>query len=51
MEEKKSGDWKREEQAMWRLECGKATAVEIEMWRSKSKEKKMKRGKMFLRVE
>ncbi len=33
---------------------GKARAVEIEIWRSKSKEqreKKMNRGKMFLRVE
>jgi len=25
---------------MWRLECGKARAVKIEMWRSKSKRKK-----------
>ena len=36
---------------MWRLECGKARAVTIEMWRSKSKRKREKGGKMFLRVE
>jgi len=36
---KKSGDWKREEQVMLRLECGKASAMEIEMW-SKSKKRK-----------
>jgi len=47
---KKSGVWKREKQVMLRLECGKARAMETEMWRlSKSKRKKEKGGKMFLK--
>ena len=41
---KKSGDWKREEQVMWRLEYGKARAMETELWRlRKRKEKDWKR--------
>ena len=50
---KKSGVWKREKQVMLRLECGKARAMETEMWRlSKSKEKERKgRKDVFERVE
>ena len=41
---KKSGDWKREEQVILRLECGKARAMENELWRlRKRKEKDWKR--------
>ena len=37
---KKSGVWKREKKVMLRLECGKTSAMVIEMWRSKSKKRK-----------
>ncbi len=46
-----SEDWKKEVQAMWRLKCGKARAVEIKCGAVREKGKKMKGGKMFLRVE
>ncbi len=45
MWKRKSGDWTRGVQAMWRLSCDKARAVEIKMWRSESKEKEDERRK------
>ena len=43
MEKKKVEIEKVRSKQMWRLEYGKARAVEIEMWRSQSKEKEKKR--------
>ena len=40
---KESGYWKREEQVILRLECGRERAMETEMWRRKSKERERKK--------